>query len=184
MPIASFANKTFQTDTEKIYTFGDYQYNSNFQTEKQDAQGVKPSTYNKGPDLDNMSFKIVLDAELGINPRREWEEWRQIMHQGIPYPFILGNKPLSENKFLLINIGKSNVRIDNYGNILYMELNLQFDEYVRPGSQKSTSSAANSPGLANNILEMLDPELLGLLNKSSQKRTNTQMNLAMLNRVD
>lgn len=135
MAIAVYASKTFEVNTDKIYTFDDFQCSAALQTEKQDVENSKPSTYIKGADLETMNFKLKLDIAFGINPRREWEEWKEIMNAAKAYPFILGNKPYGGN-WLLVSVGKSNVQIDNSGNILALELDLKFDEYVRQGTAK------------------------------------------------
>lgn len=143
MAIASFASKIFNVSGTNIYTFQDLQYSSSIQTEKQDAAGTKPSTYDKGPDLDNMSFTIKLDITFGVNPRSEWEDWKNILNSGITYPFILGGRPLSRYNFKLISVTPSNFNIDNKGNILALDLELKFDEYVREGSASSSSSSSS-----------------------------------------
>jgi hypothetical protein len=83
-------------------------------------------------------------AELGLNPRREMEEWVNIKDSGVAYPFILGGRPLGANKWLLVDIQASEETIDNAGNILALTLNLKFDEYVRPGSAQSSTGSSGS----------------------------------------
>lgn len=183
MPIAVFGQKVFQITQNKIYTFDDLQYGSSLDTEKQDATGKKPSTYNKGPGLNSLSIKILLDASLGINPRKEIEEWEEIKDAGIAYPFILGSRPLGKYKWLLVDVQATIQIIDNAGNILKAEVSLKFDEYVRPdsassssksSSSKKSSSKAYSPGVQ---LAPISGEvnLLGPQDKSGLKRKNPNM---------
>lgn len=175
MSIAVFSSKVFQVELNKIYTFGDLKYSSSLETEKQDSEGSKPSTYLKGPGLDSFSIKMMLDSTFGINPRAEWEEWQDIMNAGIAYAFILGSKPLGPNKWLLVKVDPDNFITDNSGNILSLELSLQFDEYVRPGSKeasKSGTKSSSAPGLSSSEEKLLGPE-----DKSSAKRDNTNMRL-------
>ena len=144
MPIAVFGSKVFQVTDSKTLTFSDFQYGSTLETEKQDAAGKKPSTYNKGPGLDSLSIKIRLSVDLGLNPRKELGEWLAIKDAGIAYPFILGKTPFRPNKWLLVDIQASEEVIDGFGNVLALTLNLKFDEYVRPGSQQTKSTAKTS----------------------------------------
>ena len=162
MSIAIFATKVFKMSADMLYTFDEFQYNSALQTEKQDAVGSKPSTYDKGPDLDTLSFKTKLDAMYGVNPRREWEDWLSLMNASVAYPFILGGKPLGCYSWLLVGVSPSDVRIDNDGNILSMELNLKFDEYVRPGSASNSSTTKKSKS-SDKTLEGLSSEDMNLL---------------------
>jgi len=146
MAIAVFGNKMFVVTSSKIITFNDFQYGSTLETEKQDAAGKKPSTYNKGPGLDTLSIKIRLSADLGVNPRNQLGEWLKVKDAGVAYPFILGGKPFRPNKWLLVDVQASEGVIDNDGNFLALTLSLSFDEYVRPGSktEKSTSGTGKS----------------------------------------
>jgi len=155
MPIAVFGSKVFEITDSKVYTIDGLQYSSSLQTEKQDTEGKKPSTYNKGPGLNGLSFTLKLDVTQGVNPRREIESWEQIKDAAVAYPFILGRSPLGLNKWLLVDIQASNAVIDNMGNILKVELELKFDEYVRAGSAAESSSKSKSassifPGLIQN----------------------------------
>lgn len=157
MAIASFSTKIFEVSGDKIYTFQDLQYSSSLQTEKQDSVGNKPSTYNKGSDLDTMSFKLKLDVSNGINPRNEWEEWKSILDSGVAYQFIMGGKPLGSNNYILVGVKPSDFNIDNVGNFLSLELDLSFEEYVRKGtastkkssSKKSTKKSSEVQGLSD-----------------------------------
>ena len=103
MAIASYGTKIFEVTGDKIYTFDEFQHSSSLQTEKQDSTGSKPSTYNKGPDLDSMDYKVKLDVSYGVNPRNEWESWLAIKDVAVAYPFILGGRPLGNNKWLLVS---------------------------------------------------------------------------------
>lgn len=185
MPIAVFANKVFQVDSNKIYTFDNFQYTSALQTEKQDSAGKKPSTYNKGPDLDTLSFTIKLSTEMGVNPRNEWGSWKTLLNSGVAYPFILGGAPLNNAKWLLIEVTPSNFIFDNTGKILSLDLSLQFQEYVRPGKAEASSTsgtaAKKSPGISSSDSQRL-MQLINGEDKSQVKRQNYTMAEASWNR--
>lgn len=173
MAIAVFGSKVFEVTPDKIYTFKNFQYSSTLETEDQDAAGKKPSTYNKGPGLGKISFKIDLDTSNGINPRAEIESWEEIKDAGIAYPFILGKRQWGKHKWLLIDVQAPDPVIDNHGNILEVEMSLQFKEYVRAGSASNQSAAAstNAPGISvtpvSGIVSILNPS-----EKSQLKRKN------------
>ncbi|EGW39157.1 phage tail protein [Desulfosporosinus sp. OT] len=179
MPIAVFGSKVFEITDSKLYTLGDMQYGTTLDTEKQDAQGKKPSTYNKGPALNTLGITLKLNVSFGVNPRREMEEWERIKDTGVAYPFILGRSPLGlGNKWLLVDLQASNLVIDNGGNVLAADLQLKFDEYVRPGTAAASASKAGGskgtvsvPGLAfADYGGVYGPE-----DKSNYKRENPEM---------
>ncbi|MGF7431100.1 phage tail protein [Thermoanaerobacterium thermosaccharolyticum] len=178
MPIAVYANKTFQVSQNQVYTLNEFALSSGLNTEKQDATNKKPSTYIKGPDLDTISFSIPIDASLKNNIRAEYESWVALKDAGRPYPFILGGKPVGKNKWLLKNVSLSDTFIDNKGNILKAKLQLEFEEYVREGSANNSAVAAvdgkapakkssrSSSGTVNLVSKIITD------NKSTQKRNN------------
>jgi|GEM_PF-1214700 hypothetical protein len=181
MPIAVFGSKVFEITDSKIYTMDGLQYGTTLETEKQDAEGKKPSTYNKGPGLNSFSFTLKLDVTQGVNPRREMESWEQIKDASVAYPFILGRSPLGlGNKWLLVDIQASNSVIDNQGNMLKVDLQMKFDEYVRPGSaETSKSSSKKSRGSKNVSVPGLEPmdyvSSYGPEDKTDYKRSNPGM---------
>jgi len=175
MPIAVFGTKVFEITDSKIYTMDALQYSTTLETEKQDAEGKKPSTYNKGPGLNTLSFTLKLDVTHGVNPRSEMESWEQIKDAAVAYPFILGKSPLGWNKWLLTDIQALNSVIDNLGNILKVELQLKFDEYVRPGS--AAASKASSKGTVSfpGLIGADYGDAYGPEDKSSYARDNPEM---------
>lgn len=175
MAIAAFANKVFEVNTNKLYTFDDIQYSSSLQTEKQDSDGSKPSTYIKGPDLDTLEFKLSFDVLNGINPRREWEDWQGIMSSGKPYKFILGGKPLGKYLWLLTGVTPSDIKIDNSGNVLSLGLDIKLDEYVRAGSAKENSGSNSAPAISKAHNTNTTAKSGANKNKSDEKRKNSRM---------
>jgi hypothetical protein len=146
MPIAIFGAKSFSVSSNKIYTFDGFKLSGDIQTESQDLDGKKPSTYIKGPGLENISFTILLDSRFGINVRQEIDEWRAIRDAAVQQNFILGGKPVSQNKWLLKNVSVDAKNIDANGNITKAALELSFEEFVRLGSKQVAKS--DSPGVS------------------------------------
>lgn len=182
MPIAVFGTKAFEVTQNRIYTFENIQYGSTLSTQKQDSSGKKPSTYNKGPGLNTLSISIKLDVSLGVNPRKEIEEWEAIKDAGIAYPFLLGGRPLGKNKWLLVSVQAIMLVIDNSGNVLSAELELKFDEYLRPGSMSaSTSGGTYTPGIQ--LPPVSGDAYILSSDKSGLKRSNQNMPQAKLTRL-
>ena len=144
MPIAVFKNKTFQVSSNKINTFDGLTWGGDIQTEAQDKLNSKPSTYIKGIGLNNMNFEVPLKSSLGINTRKEIEEWEAIRDSLQSAIFIICTKPLGKNKWLLKSVNASDTVVDNKGNVTEAKLKLEFEEYVRPGSAESTSSKSST----------------------------------------
>lgn len=137
--IAYYGGKTFEVNSRLIYTFNAASIAVKLITEKQDSFQQKPSTYIKHVDLEQFKFTIPLNVELGINPRQEYEDWKRILESKTPDVFIIGGKPLNPNRYLLTSITCGNLMANVYGDWLSCDLQLQFDEFVRAGADKSGS---------------------------------------------
>jgi hypothetical protein len=181
MAIASFAGKTFQVSNKKVYTLTEFTTGSGLQTEKQDVAGKKPSTYIKGADLETMSFSIPLNISFGYNVQSEFDSWKAIMTSQKAQNFILGTKPFGA-KWLLTNVSLGDTLIDKKGNLIKGTLQLQFEEYVRAGSAKASSSlkkgTAKAKGVTASDKSILDSLISGS-DKSTQKRTNSNAVIAV-----
>lgn len=146
MAIAIFASKSFQVSSRKIYTFTDFATSTELQTESQDVAGKKPSTYIKGPGLDPLKFAIPIKSEFGYDPMNEYNSWKALMEAEKAYPFIIGGKPFGKFKWLLKSVGMENADYGVHGNITSATLQVSFEEYVRSGSAKTTSSKTSTTG--------------------------------------
>ena len=175
MAIATFGTKVFQVDTKKIYTFNSLSHSSSLETEAQEVEGKKPSTYIKGEGLGTLSFVIPLERAYGLDPRTEWESWENILAQQVPQLFVLGGKPLGKNKWLLKSVSPSDFTIDSNGQILGLILSLEFEEYVRAGSAAASSSAGSSSktaGVKVNVQDQIASLVLSSEEKKAMKRQN------------
>lgn len=172
MSIAVFASKTFQVSSRSVYTFNELNLSSSLNAESQDVQGKKPSVYVKGSGLNAMNFNIPIELRFGYYPRVEYEAWEAIKDKGVAYPFILGGKPIGVNKWLLKSVALNNTKVNQNGIILSGTLQLEFEEFVRPGS-KANSTSSSSPGVSSgtglNYTDILPEE------KETQKRVNANV---------
>jgi len=193
MPIAVFKNKSFQVSSKRVNTFNELSWGGEIQAEEQEKLNSKPSTYIKGVGLDSMSFLNRLSWNLGMNVRKEIEEWEAIKLSTQPYIFMLGNKPLGANKWLLKSTNVSDTVIDDKGNLLKATLKLDFAEFVRPGSTGTNSSSKSSSKTSKKasskkavgVSTNLNPSnyIYNPPTKTEQKRSNPNLAAATINRV-
>ncbi len=170
MPIAAFGYKVFQVSASKVYTFSDFALSSTLETESQEVEGAKPSTYIKGPGLETISFKVVADASLGVDPEYEMNDWRAIKDLGQAFPFSIGGRPLSNNLWLLKSVSINNTVINGAGKILRATIDLSFEEFVRIGAKKEKETAEGAGFKSgSNLVDILIPD------KASEKRENPNL---------
>ena len=133
MSLGGFGDKTFEVSMNKIYTFKDYSNEVSLETEDQDVDGSKPSTYIKGMGLEAPSITIELRQSKNIDVETEYNNWKSICRNKKPHMLFLGNESVSTNKFLLIKVAISNVQFFSSEKMIKATLNLSFKEYVRAG---------------------------------------------------
>lgn len=182
MPIASYAGKTFSVSSEKVYTFDGLSQKSELITESVDNKSGKQSTYIKGSSLDILSFDIKLNSEY-VDVRAEIDAWKAMCEKKKTDLFILGNKALSKNKFLLKSVDIKYNKINNRGEVLSASLSLEFEEYIKAGKPKKTSSGAGKKKSSKGNKNMVDKIMQGVDDDKSKKRKNHNYSFAVEDKI-
>lgn len=162
--VVSFAGKTLGIDSQSLRMPQGMTFEAGIDAETQESNSDKPLTWRKGTKLEAVSFEVLLDAANGVIPRKEFEEWREIMNQREPHPLSVGGRPYINNKMLLKEVGASEIQTMGDGKILKMLLKLTFEEYVQEGKKQASGGSANAVNV--NLSDSLI-ELLGLNTKSA-----------------
>lgn len=142
--LGGFANKTFTVSQKKIYTFFGYTNNFSLNIEEQEVDGSKPSTYIKGKALEDPSFNIKLRISEGVNVQKEVDDWRNICNSCSPHMLFIGNKAVSNNKYLLTAVSLSDTEYLKSGVLAQCTLKLDFKEYVRKGVKKEEGTSSST----------------------------------------
>lgn len=128
--IGSLGNVIFEVSGEQLRTFDDFSRDGNSRFAKHDVLGIKPVKQFIGPDLDKIKFKIHLSAALGVNPVLEIETLREYMQNGESLTLIIGGKPVGSGKYTIESINENWTVVDNRGNIISVDVDLELEEYV------------------------------------------------------
>lgn len=107
MQVGSMGDIPFVVTYGKIRTFSDYGRSGSGRWAKHDLIGRKPVMEFLGPDVEKVSMKIQLRTDHGINPESELGRLRKMRDTGAVFPFILGGAPVSDNYWLLEDIGEN-----------------------------------------------------------------------------
>lgn len=148
--IATFGDLVFEVSSKKVNTFKNLSRTTEARYEKHAIKHQKPIIEFEGPEVDPVSFDMQLRAELGINPMKELEKWREYAKQGKRAKLIIGNKPFSNNAFVITKISENYKRVDNKGNILEIEASVEMLEYpVTLSNVKRTEQIINNTSNSN-----------------------------------
>jgi len=117
--------------------------------EEQEVEGQKPSTYIKGSQLNEVNFTIPLIAQASINIENEIDRWIKIKEAATPYMLLLANKPVSQNKFLLVSVSVQETVFNVTGDYQRANIQLQFKEFARYGKKEEEDSSDKKRDNAN-----------------------------------
>ena len=129
MQDGSMGDIPFVVTYGKIRTFSDYGRSGSGRWAKHDLIGRKPVMEFLGPDVEKVSMKIQLRTDHGINPESELGRLRKMRDTGAVFPFILGGAPVSDNYWLLEDIGENVSYWRAGGKILSVSVDITLTEY-------------------------------------------------------
>ena len=129
MQVGSMGDIPFVVSYGKIRTFSDYGRSGSGRWVKHDLIGRKPVMEVLGPDVEKVSMKIQLRTDHGINPESELGRLRKMRDTGAVFPFILGGAPVSDNYWLLEDIGENVSYWRAGGKILSVSVDITLTEY-------------------------------------------------------
>lgn len=84
----------FLTSGMLVRTFDEWTRGSEGRWAKHDLMGEKPVLEFLGPDVEEISFKMLFRSDLGVDPRAEIERLRQMRDEGAVFPLSWGIRPL------------------------------------------------------------------------------------------
>ncbi|MEK3996672.1 phage tail protein [Psychrobacillus sp. FSL K6-2365] len=128
--IGYFGNVKFVSNSKKILTFSDMKYDSTVRNEKHGVIGRKPIKEYIGPELDTVSFTILLSAANGVKPRTELEVWHRMKHRQEARLLVIGGKILGTDKWTVESVSSSWDIIWNKGELYSCKVDITLEEYI------------------------------------------------------
>jgi phage protein U len=157
--IGSFGDIVFEVSNSRTKTFKDLERSGSARWDDHEIIGKKPKSEFIGPGLEEISFTILLKAELGINPIKELDKLRKMRDSGKVASFVIGGKPISQNYWSIQQTSESYKVVDRKGNILEAEVNIDLKEYYK--KPKTAKKKKKSSSNKKNMLVKLKKKSLG-----------------------
>lgn len=148
--IGSYGEIVFEVSTDKIQTYKDFQRTNGPRWQEHAIIGQKPILEFEGPGVDAISFNVVLRADFGVNPEEQLVKLRKFARWGQKALFIRGNQPISTNYWVIDNLVEKHRNIDNLGNVLTIEVELNLKEYVNRTAISEAKKTMSSNQISNN----------------------------------
>lgn len=129
MLVGYLGGTPFMVSQLYVYTFDDYQRNSNGRYASHEIVGKKPLLEFLGPDAESISFKIKLRSDHGLSPRVELDKLRKYRDTGKALTLVLGGRVVGKNRWVIESIGESVNFWSRSGQILSCDVSISLKEY-------------------------------------------------------
>ena len=91
--------------------------------------GKRPKAEFMGPDFDEITIEVILDAELGVSPRATMKKFRSAAKKGKVAYFYVGGSKVATYKFRIMQGTENWNEIWNNGELVRATASLTFKEY-------------------------------------------------------
>ena len=120
----------FEVSDEKILTINNFKRTNSVRFAKNDVLLRKPVSQYVGPELDNISFNIILRAQYMVNPKAEFDKLIYLQRDGAIVSIILGKTAFGVYRWRISSLGMPWEIIDNNGICISSTVDISFEEYV------------------------------------------------------
>ena len=120
----------FETSDRKILNFTKMQRTVKGRWASHSRIGKKPKKQFLGPDADQLTFSITLNAEHGVRPRKTIENIEKLIRTGKPQTVVIGSKKVGSNKYAITEISESWETILNKGEVVKITCDITQEEYL------------------------------------------------------
>lgn len=140
--MASWGSKRFQISNSQITPLQDLTTSLTLKEDSEnDTSGTQP-TNTRGRNLRPISFKVTYLAAAGADPRKEIEEWEELL--GEKYPLYIGGQRFGAEKMKLTEVSTSDILLTNSGGFIRATLSIKLEEYSEGKTSALTSSTTAS----------------------------------------
>ena len=120
----------FETSDAKIFNFSKMQRTVKGRWASHSRVGKKPRKQFLGPDLDQVTFTITINAEHGVKPRKTVENIEKLIRTGKPQTVVIGKKKVGSHKYAITEISESWETILNEGEVVKIVCDITLEEYL------------------------------------------------------
>lgn len=115
----------FQTDDSRILNFDGFRRKVSARVGKHNLISRRPVLEYLGPDLQSITFKIELNAMVGVRPRKEEE--KLLKKIGYVAPLVIGGKKIC-SRAMLTGVGSAYNIVLGKGEVLSISLDVTMTE--------------------------------------------------------
>ena len=128
--IGTFGTIRFKVSDRQLLTFQNFKREIAGSWSNMERIGKKPFTVFSGPELQTISFRIFLDAGLGIPPREMLEKIGDMVELGTAHYLIIGNQQVGNQRWVITKSAEIWETILVKGELFRATVDLTLQEYV------------------------------------------------------
>ena len=120
----------FETSDSKVLNFNNFQKTVSANWGKHERIGKKPQSEFLNPQLQSITFTIVLNAQHGVRPRRTLESIENAIESGRVESLVIGAAKVGKNKWKITQMSETWDTILSHGELMKASLDLTLEEYL------------------------------------------------------
>lgn len=129
--VGNFGSRiTFETSDRKILTFSGMSQKVSGKYAKHNVSGQKDRPEFTGPGNRSVSFKILLDVNLGIRPQEIISSIEEAVENGETQYLVIGGKLVGQNKFYISSVSEALDVVMDQGEVARATLQVSMEEYL------------------------------------------------------
>lgn len=120
----------FETSDSKVLNFNNFNKTVSANWGKHERIGKKPYSEFLNPNLQGLTFTIVLNAQHGVRPRKTLESIERAIESGRVESLVIGAAKVGKNKWKITQMSETWDTILSHGELMKASLNLTLEEYL------------------------------------------------------
>jgi len=142
--MAEWLTKKWEVSPERIAALENLTTSYKLKANTNNDAAGKPSTNLRVKELQKVSLDTLLSDSVGINILTELTEWEALIGQS--GPLIIGGRKFGPDKFMLMQIDVSGVRLDDSGRFRIAKIKLSFQEDAPEAVKAKPNTGATGTG--------------------------------------
>lgn len=174
--VGSLGGIKFNTSMRRVLTFHNYSRSGQAKFSTHDIIGKKSRLEYTGLDPEELTIEIQLMAGLRSKPEEELKKLRKMRDDGEVVSFIIGSKPVSQNKWVIQGLSEAVLYWGPKGKISYATVNVTLKEYIMSTVDSLGAGAATPWGETGGqiqsyreTMEEVNTELLDFLDDAEDE---------------
>lgn len=128
--IGSFANINFATSDRRVLTPSNFKRKVSSQWGQHDLIGQKPKSEYLGAGQGSVTFTMLLDMTLGVDPKSTINNLEYLCESGYVDYLVIGNRTIGSNRFYISAVSESWDVVYSGGRLARAKVDVTMNEYV------------------------------------------------------